>query len=1247
VVPTITQFSVDLADATPGLPYTITIRIRNDGLQDATRIQLSLFERQIGTATTTTVESWDQIFTSGNELGPGDEITFTRQITKFVEEDFVYTINVLLYNGNGDAFPCITTLPSFTVNVELQELILQTESGYVEYFEGTPIDLIGTFTNLELISIMGATLSIFPSGSLTALSQAHFDSAPLNSRSISTLLTPSGPAQGETEHYKSYSYDLKIEYAGISKTISRTIRVFNPKIQAPTIVSVMGGIGVDPYPGEDFGFNIRLENPTSTLTIDNFRFELNCIKGGVTYNSIKYPTSDVTANQYIASDINPTTNHDYTFVPESGLDIHIDDIGTYDVQLILFYTYKRSGFVDSSILSETSSTSNIFSINLPPEASISLTSIYSKYRTQKAAWYFPSVWQDTAPSFPYKTGTNQPNIIVFKFAGTNTGHSDINFKGRLNTDPETQPGGKLAASSIEYSVTLRADTTTDFEIEMPVLNSHLKEGAEIVTDVLVNDVGDILLFFAKKAEVAILDYLVQLFLESFWWTYNFFAICAIRKPHAYILDANTFTARVSNRADGDFRYSDYADLYPASHKENDESGNVIYVQKVGVESSPDGNIPVTMTATDSQFCYYWEAFIAELISDWLWLMAAIVRFALEKIGSGNPIAAFVLTILLTALILSACMAEFGKYALLLASYLDPIELALENIEYPDEVDPSIASLNQLTKRLVNIYDGTSALVDSEVQYNNLIDNNELSEAITTGNEISTQAEDLAGNLNALDDDFVTVVQDIGILAEKYIAPLDLTLDFTESSIAAVFENGLPSEAYDIAATVNAPQIFIDNMENQFENTDPGLAAEFVNLMLDTPGFANSQRVADSLLTTSLDYRYEVIAMERKLDPAIPSLSQQQLDELEFLKEEISQANESRNWMDFIVKLDFLEQLVNSYINLGNIKDPACIDCLKFIQKMRQSFRKSAEFNVYLYKPFGEMASGSTRSLKLFVENVAATGREFIIQCIGVDPSIISHVDAVLVEPSSMATIDIILSPPMNYPADELNFEIKVSDTSEPLFFREIPVHVEITKFIGIIIQKIGDGFAIISDSDEDCWKKPGSNRRNAMIQKLDELKSLVLEGEMQEAYDKLLHDIKPKLTGLKTDEDEAPWGNGLFNEPWVINTDLQEQCRIWSNDLLTRLKQVLTVDINVEPAGQISNQSLDQSSCSLITRSLVFLISLIAMLYLYGYSLTLIRDMYLSPFSKRFKKYSSRFSRAPIYYFGNEFFHFPSRTLSM
>ena len=61
-----------------------------------------------------------------------------------------------------------------------------------------------------------------------------------------------------------------------------------------------------------------------------------------------------------------------------------------------------------------------------------------------------------------------------------------------------------------------------------------------------------------------------------------------------------------------------------------------------------------------------------------------------------------------------------------------------------------------------------------------------------------------------------------------------------------------------------------------------------------------------------------------------------------------------------------------------------------------------------------------------------------------------------------------------------------------------------------------------------------------MINKLTSLKYLISQGFFEEAYNKMLHDIKPKLTALKTDEDEIPWGNGTFKQAWVVCEDFRD-----------------------------------------------------------------------------------------------------------
>ena len=98
----------------------------------------------------------------------------------------------------------------------------------------------------------------------------------------------------------------------------------------------------------------------------------------------------------------------------------------------------------------------------------------------------------------------------------------------------------------------------------------------------------------------------------------------------------------------------------------------------------------------------------------------------------------------------------------------------------------------------------------------------------------------------------------------------------------------------------------------------------------------------------------------------------------------------------------------------------------------------------------------------------------------------------------------------------------------------------------------------ILSSPNVFWRE--ENYKAAMINKLEELKELISENRFEEAYNKLLHDIKPKLTGFKTDEDEIPWGNGIFKIGWVVNDNLQELFRLSCNKMLSDIK-ILTATL--------------------------------------------------------------------------------------
>ena len=91
---------------------------------------------------------------------------------------------------------------------------------------------------------------------------------------------------------------------------------------------------------------------------------------------------------------------------------------------------------------------------------------------------------------------------------------------------------------------------------------------------------------------------------------------------------------------------------------------------------------------------------------------------------------------------------------------------------------------------------------------------------------------------------------------------------------------------------------------------------------------------------------------------------------------------------------------------------------------------------------------------------------------------------------------------------------------------------------------------MVEDSEISDWKRPSQLRKAAMLKKLNVVKEQVLDGRFSDAYDKILHDIKPKLTGLKSDENEAPWATRGLKQPWVISFELNEAFRVQCNIIL-------------------------------------------------------------------------------------------------
>jgi hypothetical protein len=96
---------------------------------------------------------------------------------------------------------------------------------------------------------------------------------------------------------------------------------------------------------------------------------------------------------------------------------------------------------------------------------------------------------------------------------------------------------------------------------------------------------------------------------------------------------------------------------------------------------------------------------------------------------------------------------------------------------------------------------------------------------------------------------------------------------------------------------------------------------------------------------------------------------------------------------------------------------------------------------------------------------------------------------------------------------------------------------------------------VIGDMPSDCWKhapngngkgksgeSDGTNPQYAMLNKIDELDALILAGEYDCAMNKFIHDIVPKLTGIKANGDE-------FNNPWVVGEIRQQDYSIICDDI--------------------------------------------------------------------------------------------------
>ena len=108
-----------------------------------------------------------------------------------------------------------------------------------------------------------------------------------------------------------------------------------------------------------------------------------------------------------------------------------------------------------------------------------------------------------------------------------------------------------------------------------------------------------------------------------------------------------------------------------------------------------------------------------------------------------------------------------------------------------------------------------------------------------------------------------------------------------------------------------------------------------------------------------------------------------------------------------------------------------------------------------------------------------------------------------------------------------------------------------------ITEKLELLIAAIMQLEDSVFDKNPSQRKNALRDKIIEVIDMVAFEDYSSADDKVLHDLKPKLTGLKTDEDEISWGNGVFKKPWVTDADAQEGLRKQCNAILYEINLII------------------------------------------------------------------------------------------
>jgi hypothetical protein len=92
---------------------------------------------------------------------------------------------------------------------------------------------------------------------------------------------------------------------------------------------------------------------------------------------------------------------------------------------------------------------------------------------------------------------------------------------------------------------------------------------------------------------------------------------------------------------------------------------------------------------------------------------------------------------------------------------------------------------------------------------------------------------------------------------------------------------------------------------------------------------------------------------------------------------------------------------------------------------------------------------------------------------------------------------------------------------------------------------------IVTNLPNTTFAKNAQNRRNALLNKLDQVIAKIDSGQYPDAINKLLNDIHKKMDGCVT--SGAPDKND-----WIVDCQAQSQLNNWINILITGLSEIMT-----------------------------------------------------------------------------------------